>query len=62
MFSLKSQKISIKDDLIMIISLNYSTFSLRGAALEKHIYYAIYSIFIELIDPSVRICAVDATA
>jgi hypothetical protein len=67
-FSLRELEYKIKQDIVFrhIINLfqvpDYSTFSLRAAALEKHIYYAIYAIFVELIDPSVRICAVDGTA
>nr|WP_278246133.1 transposase [Clostridium tyrobutyricum] len=67
-FSLRELEYKIKQDIVFrhIINLfqvpDYSTFSLRTAALEKHIYYAIYAIFIELIDPFIRICAVDATA
>lgn len=67
-FSLRELEYKIKQDIVFrhIINLNtvpdYSTFSLRAAALEKHIYYAIYAIFIEFIDPSVRICAIDGTA
>jgi len=49
-----------------IIHLNqipdYSTFSLRTKNLEKHIYYGIYTMFVELINPETRLCAIDATA
>jgi hypothetical protein len=49
-----------------IINLNeipdYSTLSLRAKTLEKHIYYGIYAMFVELISPETRLCAIDATA
>lgn len=67
-FSLRELEYKIKQDIVFknIINLyqvpDYSTFSLRAVALEKHIYHVLHAIFIELIDPSVRICAIDATA
>ena len=49
-----------------IVNLNqipdYSTFSLRVKTLEKHIYYSIYAMFVELINPETRLCAINATA
>ncbi|NFO99271.1 transposase, partial [Clostridium botulinum] len=38
---------------------DHSTFSLRAIALEKYVYYGIYAMLIELINPS---CAIDGTA
>jgi hypothetical protein len=67
-FSLRKLEYKIKQDIVFknIINLyqvsDYSTFSLRATAIKKHIYHVLHAIFIELIDPSVRICAVDATA
>jgi hypothetical protein len=40
---------------------DYSTFSLRTKILEKHIYCGIYAIFVELINPKTRLCAIDGT-
>jgi len=49
-----------------IIQLNqvpdYSTFSLRTKILEKYIYYGIYAMFVKLINPETRLCAIDGTA
>ncbi|WP_077847138.1 transposase, partial [Clostridium puniceum] len=67
-FSLRELEYEIKKDYVFqtIINLNqipdYSTFSLRAKTLEKHIYYGIYAMFIELIAPETRLCAIDATA
>ncbi|NOV57223.1 hypothetical protein B0H71_003468 [Clostridium saccharobutylicum] len=58
----------IKQDYVFqaIIQLNqvpdYSTFSLRAKVLEKHIYYGIYAMLVELINPETRLCAIDGTA
>ncbi|SUY48509.1 transposase, IS4 family protein [Clostridium putrefaciens] len=58
----------IKQDYVFqsIINLkqlpDYSTFSLRAKCLEKHIYYGIYAMFVELINPETRLCAIDGTA
>ena len=41
---------------------DYSTISLIATGLEKNIYYGIYAMFVELIDPETRLCAIDATA
>lgn len=41
---------------------DYSTFSLRAKCLEKHIYYGIYAMFVELINPATRLCAINGTA
>ncbi|WP_347561433.1 transposase [Clostridium senegalense] len=66
-FSLRELEYHIKQDIVFetIIGLkqvpDYSTFSLRAKALEKHIYYGIYAMFIERINPETRICAIDAT-
>lgn len=67
-FSLRELEYRIKQDYIFksIIQLNevpdYSTFSLRAKALEQHIYYGIYAMFVELIEPETRLCAIDGTA
>ncbi len=67
-FSLRELEYRIKQDYVFqsIIQLNqvpdYSTFSLRAKRLEKHIYYGIYAMFVELIDPETRLCAIDETA
>lgn len=63
-FSLRELEYRIKQDYIFksIIQLNevpdYSTFSLRAKSLEQHLYYAM---FVELIDPETRLCAIDGT-
>ncbi|GAA0077602.1 hypothetical protein UT300005_19800 [Clostridium sp. CTA-5] len=41
---------------------DYSTFSLRAKCLEKHIYWGIYAMFIELINLGTRVCAINRTA
>ncbi|AGX42843.1 transposase DDE domain protein [Clostridium saccharobutylicum] len=67
-FSLRELEYRIKQDFVFrtIIQLNqvpdYSTFSLRTKILEKHIYYGIYAMFVELINPETRLCAIDGTA
>ena len=67
-FSLRELEYRIKQDYIFksIIQLNevpdYSTFSLRSKSLEQHVYYGIYAMFVELIDPETRLCAIDGTA
>lgn len=67
-FSLRELEYRIKQDYIFksIIQLNevpdYSTFSLRAKYLEQHLYYGIYAMFVELIDPETRLCAIDGTA
>lgn len=67
-FSLRELEYRIKQDHIFksIIEIDdvpdYSTFSLRAKQLEKHIYYGVYAMLIELIDPETRLCAIDATA
>ncbi|MDU5724338.1 transposase [Clostridium butyricum] len=67
-FSLRELEYRIKQDYIFksIIQLNevpdYSTFSLRAKSLEQHLYYGIYAMFVELIDPETRLCAIDGTA
>lgn len=67
-FSLRELEYRIKQDYIFksIIQLNevpdYSTFSLRAKSLEQHIYYGIYAMFVELIEPEFRLCAIDGTA
>lgn len=67
-FSLRELEYRIKQDYVFksIIQFNqvpdYSTFSLRTKSLEKHIYYGIYAMFVELIDPETRLCAIDGTA
>src|SRR3712207_5973834 len=67
-FSLRELEYKIKQDIVFqkIIGLkevpDHSTFSLRAIALEKHVYYGIYAMLIELINPSTRICAIDGTA
>lgn len=67
-FSLRELGYRIKQDYIFksIIQLNevpdYSTFSLRAKSLEQHLYYGIYAMFVELIDPETRLCAIDGTA
>ncbi|WP_035789943.1 transposase, partial [Clostridium beijerinckii] len=56
-FSLRELEYRIKQDHVFqsIIQLDqvpdYSTFSLRTKILEKHIYYGIYAMFVELINP-----------
>ncbi|SFC97249.1 Transposase domain [Clostridium uliginosum] len=67
-FSLRELEYQIKKDYVFqsIIHLNqipdYSTFSLRAKILEKHIYYGIYAMFVEFINPKTRLCAIDGTA
>ena len=67
-FSLRELEYKIKQDHIFksIIQIDdvpdYSTLSLRAKHLEKHIYYGIYAMFIEFIDPEIRLCAIDGTA
>lgn len=67
-FSLRELEYRIKQDFIFqqIINLidvpDYSTFSIRCKKLEQHIYYGIYAMIIDLIDPDMRICAIDGTA
>lgn len=67
-FSLRELEYRIKQDYVFqsIINLkqvpDYSTFSLRAKCLEKHIYYGIYAMFVELINPETRLCAIDGTA
>ncbi|WP_238901450.1 transposase [Clostridium sp. YIM B02500] len=67
-FSLRELEYRIKQDYVFqsIIQLNqvpdYSTFSLRTKILEKHIYYGIYAMLVELINPETRLCAIDGTA
>ncbi|KAI3350199.1 transposase [Clostridium botulinum] len=67
-FSLRELEYRIKQDYVFksIIQLNevpdYSTFSLRAKTLEKHIYHGIYAMFVELINPETRLCAIDGTA
>ncbi|WP_238861426.1 transposase [Clostridium sp. YIM B02569] len=67
-FSVRELEYEIKKDYVFqsIINLNeipdYSTLSLRAKTLEKHIYYGIYAMFVELIAPETRLYAVDATA
>ncbi|MDY4077741.1 MAG: transposase [Clostridium sp.] len=64
-FSLRELEYQIKQDHIFksIIQINdvpdYSTLSLRVKNLEKHIYYGVYAMFVELIDPETRLCAID---
>lgn len=66
-FSLRELEYRIKQEHIFksIIQINdvpdYSTFSLRAKHLEKHIYYGVYAMFVELIDPETRLCAIDGT-
>ena len=66
-FSLRELEYRIKQDHIFksIIQINdvpdYSTLSLRAKKLEKHIYYGVYAMFVELIDPETRLCAIDGT-
>ena len=66
-FSLRELEYRIKQDHIFksIIQINdvldYSTLSLRAKNLEKHIYYGIYAMFVELINPETRLCAIDGT-
>ncbi|GEA30669.1 transposase [Clostridium diolis] len=66
-FSLRELEYRIKQDYVFqsIIQLNqvpdYSTFSLRTKILEKHIYYGIYAMLVELINPETRLCAIDGT-
>ena len=67
-FSLRELEYRIKQDYVFqsIIKLekvpDYSTFSLRSKTLEKHIYYGVYAMFVELINPETRLCAIDSTA
>ncbi|WP_315068786.1 transposase [uncultured Clostridium sp.] len=67
-FSLRELEYRIKQDYMFrsIIQLDqvpdYSTFSLRTKILEQHIYYGIYAMFVELINPETRLCAIDGTA
>lgn len=67
-FSLRELEYRIRQDFIFrqIVGLtdvpDYSTFSLRAKNLESHIFYGIYAMVIELIDPDTRICAIDGTA
>ena len=63
-FSLRELEYELKKDYVFqsIINLNeisdYSTLSLR----VRDIYYGIYSMLVELINPETRLCAIDATA
>ena len=41
---------------------DYSTLSLRLNKIERFIYYGIYAMLIESINPDTRICAIDGTA
>ncbi len=67
-FSLRELEYRIKQDYVFkaIIQLNevldYSTFSLRAKTLEKHIYHGIHAMFVELINPQTRLCAINWTA
>ncbi|OOM11832.1 hypothetical protein [Clostridium saccharobutylicum] len=67
MFSLRELECRIKQDVVFrsIIQLNqvpdYSTFSLRTKILEKHIYYGIYVMFVKLINPETKLCAIDGS-
>ena len=67
-FSLRELEYEIKKDyvfraiILMDQTPDYSTFSLRAKNLEEHIYYGIYAMFVELINPETRLCAIDATA
>jgi len=67
-FSLRELEYRIMQDYVFrsIVQLNevpdYSTFSLRTKILERHIYYGIYAMFVELINPETRLCAIDGTA
>lgn len=67
-FSLRKLEYRIKQDYVFqsIITLkqvpDYSTFLLITKYLEKHTYYGIYTMFVELINPETRLCAIDGTA
>jgi len=67
-FSLRELEYEIKKDYVFryIILIDqtpdYATFSLRAKNVEKHIYYGIYAMFVELINPETRLCAIDVTA
>lgn len=67
-FSLREFEYRIKQDYVFksIIQIDKapdcSTLSLRAKHLEKYIYYGIYAIFIELINPEIRLCAIHGTA
>ncbi|MGL5612562.1 transposase [Cetobacterium sp.] len=67
-FSLRELEYKINRDLVFkeIIGItnapDYSTFSIRLKKIEQHIYYGIYAILIECINPKTRLCAIDATA
>ena len=67
-FSLRELEYRIKQDYTFkaIIELtevpDYSTFSLRAKALEQHVYYGVYAMLVELIEPETRLCAIDGTA
>ena len=60
-FSLRELEYRIKQDYVFqsIINLekvpDYSTFSLRSKTLEKHIYYSVYAMFVELINLETRL-------
>lgn len=67
-FSLRELEYKINKDPIFkyIIGIDkapdYSTLSLRLNKIENFIYYGIYAMLIEFIDPDTRICAIDGTA
>lgn len=67
-FSLRELEWRIKQDATFkaIIGLkdvpDYTTLSIRINSIEKHIFYGIFNITVALIDPSLRLCAIDSTA
>ncbi|MGL5243646.1 MAG: transposase [Sarcina sp.] len=67
-FSLRELEYKINRDPVFkyIIGIDkapdYSTLSLRLNKIENFIYYGIYAMLIEFIDPDIRICAIDGTA
>ncbi|WP_420865156.1 hypothetical protein [Clostridium novyi] len=61
-FSLRELEYKIKQDIVFQKIIGLKEFSLRAIALEKYVYYDIYAMLIELINPSTRICAIDGTA
>ncbi len=67
-FSLRELEWKIKQDIHFqsIIGLeevpDYSTLSIRLNELEKRAFYGLYNMVIFLINPSLRLCAIDSTA
>ncbi|MGL5067520.1 MAG: transposase, partial [Sarcina sp.] len=67
-FSLRELEYKIDRDILFknIIGIDnapdYSTLSIRLKQIEEYVYYGIYAMLIEAINPKTRLCAIDATA